>query len=134
MTFIRKRDDSKDSEERSSEKSLEKKCFKKKEDILKQSIKTVGFEDSTQFFIQSGIRFDLSGVFFKDIEYLDHGRVDFIVGGIVHTVLLNSLYSTLPASRLDDPPYSTALVYWFTAYVYYPLFLVSYKPMHISLH
>ena len=63
MTFIRKRDNSKDSEERSSEKSLEKKCFKQKEDILKQSIKTVGFEDSTQFFIQSGIKFDLSDWF-----------------------------------------------------------------------
>ena len=51
MTFIRKRDESKDSEEKSN---AEKKCFKQKEDILKLSIKTVGFEDSTQFFIQSG--------------------------------------------------------------------------------
>ena len=50
MTFIRKRD----SEENSNDKSAEKKCYKQKEDILKQSIKTVGFEDSTQFFIQSG--------------------------------------------------------------------------------
>ena len=51
MTFIRKRDESKDSEEKPN---AEKKCFKQKEDILKLSIKTVGFEDSTQFFIQSG--------------------------------------------------------------------------------
>ena len=51
MTFIRKTD----SEENSNDKSAEKKCYKQKEDILKQSIKTVGYEDSTQFFIQSGI-------------------------------------------------------------------------------
>lgn len=30
----------------------------------------------------------------------DTGRIDFIVGGILHTVLLNSLYGTLPASRI----------------------------------
>ena len=54
----------------------------KKDDILKQSIKTTGYEDTSLFFVQS-----------------DTGRVDFIVGGIIHTVLLKSLYATLPASR-----------------------------------
>merc|ERR1712079_703715 len=40
-------------------------------------------EDTSQYYIQS-----------------ETGRVNFNVGGITHTVLLSSLYSTLPASRI----------------------------------
>ena len=55
----------------------------KQDDILKQSIQTEGFEDTSQYFVQS-----------------ETGRLDFIVGGILHVINVKSLYLTLPASRI----------------------------------
>ena len=54
MTFIRKKVELEDNEEKQKDNSGETNCFKQKEDILKQSIKTVGYEDFSQYFIQSG--------------------------------------------------------------------------------
>ena len=71
-------------------------------DILKQCEKNVSFEDTSKFFIQSGRIYMNQMKHCKDCWWslIDNGRVDFIVGGTVHTVLLNSLYSTLQESRL----------------------------------
>jgi len=90
MTYLGKR---KDSDKRESVKAENNAVnLLKKDDILKQSIKAAEFEDTSVFFVHS-----------------DSGRVDFIVGGIIHTVLLKSLYATLPASRIGKLLRSTTL-------------------------
>ena len=59
------------------------KAIVKQDDILKQSIQTEGHEDTSKYFVQS-----------------ETGRLDFIVGGILHVINVKSLYLTLPASRI----------------------------------
>ena len=117
MTYLGKR---KDSDKRESVKAENNAVnLVKKDDILKQSIKAAEFEDTSVFFVHSGLVLFIKKIdagkststcclFLKVclmlinndcVSKLDSGRVDFIVGGIIHTVLLKSLYATLPASR-----------------------------------
>lgn len=90
MTFIRKRD----SEENSNDKSAEKKCYKQKEDILKQSIKTVGFEDSTQFFIQSGNILELCVLPMKKVN-----KIQIMVAWISLSAELSTLFFSIVCTQ-----------------------------------
>ena len=99
MTYLGKGSD--DEETETNDSNLKRndlvKAIVKQDDILKQSIKTVGYEDTSQYFVQSGpIERNASSKYFLSVE---SGRLDFIVGGILHIINVKSLYATLPASR-----------------------------------
>ena len=86
MTYLGKRsveDDEDKSRNDSNFKGNLVKAIVKQDDILKQSIQTEGHEDTSKYFVQS-----------------ETGRLDFIVGGILHVINVKSLYLTLPASRI----------------------------------
>ena len=82
MTYLGKRSvDDQDQSTRNDSNLV--KAIVKQDDILKQSIQTDGYEDTSKYFVQS-----------------ETGRLDFIVGGILHVINVKSLYLTLPASRI----------------------------------
>ena len=85
MTYLGKRslDDKDQSRNDSNIKGNLVKAIVKQDDILKQSIQTEGYEDTSKYYVQS-----------------ETGRLDFIVGGILHVINVKSLYLTLPASRI----------------------------------
>ena len=86
MTYLGKRSEKDDPDQSRNDSNFKGNLVKaivKQDDILKQSIQTEGYEDTSKYFVQS-----------------DTGRLDFIVGGILHVINVKSLYLTLPASRI----------------------------------
>ena len=86
MTYLGKRSEKDDPDQSRNDSNFKGNLVKaivKQDDILKQSIQTDGYEDTSKYFVQS-----------------DTGRLDFIVGGILHVINVKSLYLTLPASRI----------------------------------